>query len=412
MIGEMNMCTMVIADDEPIARKSLELFIRKEFEEIQVIGVVEDGVELVDFVEKYQPDIAIVDINMPGLNGIKAIDILLGKEVRTRFIINTAYGEFEYVKKALDLKVDGYLVKPGSYEESVKTIKKLCDIVKQEKNKDQKQDKMKSLLHAVSPVLENEILLSVYSEKPAVEDFKAFCEVNNINFKAGCITTLIGMHKNALSKKELREIIHNALYKICDYLVSIMENSITVFLFIPETIKEQEKEGWVCDVMQLVTAQMKNATGIEYRVGLGDIYETFAKMSLSYHQSMEAFQKNRNDEKEQKDDRQDNKVSIYVERAIQYIENHYSEDISLDVVAEQIKISSYYLSRLMKLEAGITFTEHLTNIRMKEAVRLSVETRLPMKEIAERCGYYNVTYFCKVFKKQTGKTISEYRRNL
>ena len=405
------MCTMVIADDEPIARKSLELFVKKEFEGINVVGTVEDGIELVDFVEKYQPDIAIVDINMPGLNGIRAIDILHNKGVRTRFIIHTAYGEFEYVKKALDLKVDGYLVKPGTYEENVRTIQKLCDMIKQEKNKDQKQDQMRSLLHAVSPVLENEILLSVSTDRPAVEDFKAYCEVNNINFRAGCIATLIGMHKNSLNKKELRETVHDTLHRICDYLVSVMENSITVFLFIPETIREQEKEGWVCDVMHLVAEQMKITTGIEYRVGLGNIYQSFAYMSLSYHQSMEAFQNVKSEGIERKDAKQD-KVSIYVERAIQYIENHYSEDISLEMVAEQIKISSYYLSRLMKLEAGVTFTEYLTNIRMKEAVRLSVETMLPLKEIAERCGYYNITYFCKVFKKQTGKTISEYRRNL
>ena len=70
------MYTMIIADDESIARKSLELFIKKEFPDIRVIASVADGLELIRSVEENIPDIAIVDINMPGINGIDAIGLL------------------------------------------------------------------------------------------------------------------------------------------------------------------------------------------------------------------------------------------------------------------------------------------------------------------------------------------------
>ena len=93
-----DMYTMVIAEDEKIELKALNLLIQKEFPEISVVGLAENGLELVSLVEKLQPDMAIVDINMPGINGLDAVDILRARGVSTRFIINTAYNDFEYVQ--------------------------------------------------------------------------------------------------------------------------------------------------------------------------------------------------------------------------------------------------------------------------------------------------------------------------
>lgn len=101
------MLTMIIADDESITAKSLEMFVKKEFPEIKVIAVATNGIELVQLTEREKPDMAIVDINMPGLSGIHAIEILKSRGIETRFIINTAYDDFAYVKQALDMKVDG-----------------------------------------------------------------------------------------------------------------------------------------------------------------------------------------------------------------------------------------------------------------------------------------------------------------
>lgn len=104
------MYTMIIADDEKIAYKSFELFIKKEFPEILIVGIAEDGLSMISLIREKLPDLAIVDVNMPGINGIEAISILKSDEVRTRYIINTAYDEFNYVKKAIDLEVDGYFL--------------------------------------------------------------------------------------------------------------------------------------------------------------------------------------------------------------------------------------------------------------------------------------------------------------
>lgn len=405
------MYTMVIADDESIARKCLELFIKKEFQNIALIDSVADGVALIEAVEKQKPDIAIVDINMPGISGIDAIEILHNKGVKTKFIINTAYGDFEYVKKALDMKVDGYILKPGNQQESIETIRKLCNAIQQEKNALVEKDKMKSLLCKVTPVLKNEIILSILVNKPKVQDFEAYCEVNEICFTSGCIATLIEEAGNR-NRKETEQIINGVLEQFCHYLICFAHTSISIFIILPNQIVEEEKERWVLDVMDLVVDELKAGTGIQYRIGIGTIYEEIEKMPFSYRESVDALKSTAYELINEKTNEFRAKGSIYTERAIMYITKHYMEDISLATVAEHIKISPYYLSRLMKQEKGITFIEYLTEIRMKEAKHLAMQTDLPIKDIAERCGYSNDTYFCKVFKRQTGRTIGEYRRKI
>jgi len=433
---------MIIADDEAIARKSLELFVKKEFPEIHIINSVSDGIALVQEVERQLPDIAIVDINMPGLSGIDAIELLYNRGVKTRFVINTAYSEFDYVKKALELKVDGYLLKPEKYEESKKTIRKLCESISYAKAEQQIQSKMQSLFHVISPVLESEIMLTVFAGEPAMEDFTAYCEMYGISFYGGCMVSLIEenaevLTNNHINKRSLRQAIHDILTISCNHLVMVTESSINVLVLLPKQMEAAEQKEWIWDVAQVLLSRLKAHCGISFMAGIGEIYGDFRKMSRSYKESLAALrQKNKLDvilydmqvhhlpeeepgascytlDRTLEEDFKtaaSMKKSVYVEDAVSYIQEHYTEDISLDTVAEKIRISPFYLSRLMRQETGVTFVEYLTRVRIKEAIKLAINTNLSIKEIAERIGYLNVTYFCKVFKKRTGKTIGEYRR--
>ncbi len=408
------MLTMIIADDENIARKSLELFIKKEFPDIEVVASATDGMELVKLVEKEQPDIAIVDINMPGFTGIEAIEILHNKGVRTRFIIHTAYGEFDYVKKALDMKVDGYLLKPEKQEESIRTIRKLCDDIRKTANENEEKSNIRNLLHEVSPVLESEILLSLATDKAEIEEFEMLCQVNGIKFHSGCIVTLIHYGNKLLNKKDIRTAVRQTLDTLCDYLVSITESSIIIFLFLPGHIIKEEKDSWISDVTKLLLYNIEEKMNTDFGMGVGAVYDSFSEMGKSYEESLRMLKSIKNKEitEYSAGTGQEEKRSIYVERAVSYINKSFAMDLSLNIVAEHIKLSSFYLSRLIKQELGVSFIEYLTKVRMEEAKRLSLETSLTIKEIAERCGYSNDTYFCKVFKRYTNKTIGEFRREL
>lgn len=73
--------TMVIADDEPLSLKSEELLVQREFPEIEICGLAENGIELKEMLERLQPDIAIVDVRMPGLTGLEVIALLRQREI-------------------------------------------------------------------------------------------------------------------------------------------------------------------------------------------------------------------------------------------------------------------------------------------------------------------------------------------
>ncbi len=97
---------------------------------------------------------------------------------------------------------------------------------------------------------------------------------------------------------------------------------------------------------------------------------------------------------------------------LSYIREHYAQPITLDEVARNVYLSSYYLSHCFKSELGITFIEYLTRVRMEEAKRLLGDRSRSMQNIAEAVGYDDASYFSKVFKKNVGTTPNKYRARL
>lgn len=120
------MYKIVIADDEAIECRSLEERIQEGMECCAVIASVYNGMELIKVVEEKNPDIVIVDLNMPGLTGLDAIEILRKKKKRLKIIINTAYSDFEYIKKAMKYQVVDYVLKPAKSEELYAALRNIC----------------------------------------------------------------------------------------------------------------------------------------------------------------------------------------------------------------------------------------------------------------------------------------------
>jgi two-component system, response regulator YesN len=99
-----------------------------------------------------------------------------------------------------------------------------------------------------------------------------------------------------------------------------------------------------------------------------------------------------------------------VDYIIQYIHEHYAENIHLQDVADQVYISKNYLSTLFRQFTGETFGDYLTRVRMEKAKSMVLEKKLLIAEIAERVGYRNVPYFTTLFKKHTGRSPTEFHK--
>lgn len=100
-----------------------------------------------------------------------------------------------------------------------------------------------------------------------------------------------------------------------------------------------------------------------------------------------------------------------IRRAINHIREHYGENISLDMLAEQLEITPEYLSALFNKEVGINFSTFLKQFRISQAKRLLKGTDQKIYEIAYQVGYNDPKYFNRVFKEEIGVSPRDYRQN-
>ncbi len=104
-----------------------------------------------------------------------------------------------------------------------------------------------------------------------------------------------------------------------------------------------------------------------------------------------------------------NSHSFIVNKSLEYIESHYNEPISLGNIAEQLQISTSYLSHIFKQEMLINFSTYLNQFRIEKSKKLLTNSSLKVYEIASLVGFENPYYFSKVFKEFTKMTCKEFR---
>ena len=98
------------------------------------------------------------------------------------------------------------------------------------------------------------------------------------------------------------------------------------------------------------------------------------------------------------------------EKVMNYIREHFSEDITLNGIADNVFLSPVYISRLIKENTGKNYVALIAELRIERAVELLKNTELYVYEVAEQVGYNNLKYFYKVFRKVTGKSPNDYRK--
>lgn len=104
--------------------------------------------------------------------------------------------------------------------------------------------------------------------------------------------------------------------------------------------------------------------------------------------------------------------SFIVRNALKYIEEHYNEKLTLIEVAENVYVSQWHLSKLLKKHTNKNFCDILNGVRINHAKELLKEPSFKIHEISEKIGFTDVTHFSKKFKQIVGVSANEYRNRL
>jgi DNA-binding NarL/FixJ family response regulator len=113
---------ILIADDHPVVREGLSAMLNKE-EDIRVVGEAENGTEAINKARALQPDVVLMDLRMPEVDGVEAMRQIRAKNPEMKFIVLTTYDNDEYIFKGIEAGARAYLIKDAPREELFKAIR-------------------------------------------------------------------------------------------------------------------------------------------------------------------------------------------------------------------------------------------------------------------------------------------------
>lgn len=113
----MKKLRVLLVDDEIMIREGFKKLFDWEAHDCKVVGEAADGMEALTQIDTLQPDIVIMDINIPIMSGLKVIQMSRIRHPRTAFVIVSGYDDFSYCQQALRMQITDYILKPVNYEE-------------------------------------------------------------------------------------------------------------------------------------------------------------------------------------------------------------------------------------------------------------------------------------------------------
>ncbi|MEG0238228.1 MAG: response regulator [Clostridium sp.] len=148
------MLKVMIVDDEELERKALKVVL-KDVEDLEVVAEGCNGREAVELDKEFEPDLIIMDVKMPGLDGCKAAEIIKGRNKEKMIIMITAHDDFELVRRALVIGVNDYVLKPVRPKDLIKNINNMIVSFKINDNSKIKNSQTKNNTEEIKSPIEN-----------------------------------------------------------------------------------------------------------------------------------------------------------------------------------------------------------------------------------------------------------------
>ena len=165
----MRKLRVLLVDDEIMIREGFKKLFDWEAHGCVVAGEAADGMEALAKIDTLNPDIVIMDINIPIMNGLKVIKMSRIKHPDTAFIIVSGYDDFSYCREALRLKITDYILKPANYEEFGTCIDNLKISMYQENVSQEPEEQDERIINSITRFMQEhlaeEMSLSVLAEE-------------------------------------------------------------------------------------------------------------------------------------------------------------------------------------------------------------------------------------------------------
>lgn len=298
------MYKIMIADDEGIVIESLTHIITKNFGESCVIRSAKTGRSVIELAEEFRPNIAFMDIQMPGINGIDAMKEIKKINNSIIFIVMSAYDKFTYAKEAIALGVLEYLTKPANKDKIINTLEKAINIIDEKRKKRSNDLIIKEKLETIVPIIENGMIYSILFQEDYTKDTYNFKQLLGIEenygfvliIQYGCIneegemTNSVGVSVKAQSfYAQLREITKEFFNAV---IGPTMVNQVIIFIpFNFETMEYDERIKIIENARNL-RYKLKKYIDLEFKIGIGSV-KSLDKLTSSYKEATVAIRQNK-----------------------------------------------------------------------------------------------------------------------
>ncbi len=507
---------LMIVDDDRQIREGIRYGIDWETVGIDQVRDYPNGRAALEELKDFKPDIILADIRMPQMNGLEFLHEVRKFDSEARFLILSAYADFDYAREALRNGANDYELKPVRMERLIQLVdRQVRDIreMRLQMEREEQEEKLRyALYHPEEERDLSEIILGLLgkagSDRPVrilvnkirieygdereigksevehelegMADYfggiflrmeRDRCKEIILFFCPGTVSVL-QMYQQKIEIKNRIQAINErmkeervtatagisdghssrGIYRAWQEAGEALEESFYIgrgAVIFWEGLREdsiwtEEKTEVLCKaVLQAGERADKEALGqavtklkryaADARPGKGQLKEFLMRIVHELTKNMEdylspegmrtaweqaeyleeyiqAFGEFLLEVADQKAQKQ--RLDLFsptVAAAVKYLEKHFSEPVTIEKVAEELKKSPNYLSSIFKRETGRPFTDYLLRIRMEEARRLLQNTSFPVKMIAERVGYSDYVYFSKLFKKTFGCSASDCR---
>ncbi len=285
------MYKLIIADDEPFVCHALEHKIQNMGLGIELLPSVCDGVSLVKSIQQHRPDIAIVDIQMPGLNGLESVELLKMQNLNFALIVSSAYSDYEYMQKALKLEAVDYLLKPCGSDALIEAIKKAVQKLDATKELHAKLQNEKKTSRSLFYMAGEKWLLSLLAEEPDRRSWQLLSEYCPSirqggyflmwEFETACNPQLLDL--DAVGDRILSYLRQ---YRTC---VGVKSHGYFYTFFV--STKEEESEHSIRNLLEMIRTEIQKwfADITQICVGVSRLKVSEEQMTAGLHEARSAI---------------------------------------------------------------------------------------------------------------------------